>query len=169
MKFFSEKFGEKTIMKDQGFNEAERAAADDVLCWAKSYEVVRTTSVRKLIKVITPQDEEQFYTLVGGPEPELIFHEPVYFVVTVRGAKGECRSGHRVGDRWEFSWCTPEGLCGSAYHAMYPVLHGLMLTSGRYEGPAADETLVACPDGGCITFRIERHRWTPAFWEQESS
>jgi uncharacterized repeat protein (TIGR04076 family) len=115
--------------------------------------------------VISPQDEEQFYTLIGGPEPELLFHEPVYFVVTVQEAKGDCRSGHRIGDRWEFAWCTPGGLCGSAYHAMYPVLHGLMLTSGRYEGPAADETLVACPDGGWITFRIERHRWTPALWE----
>lgn len=154
-------------MKNREFNEAERAAVDGVLGWAKSYEFVWTTSERKLIRVITPQDEEQFYTLIGGLEPELLFHEPVYFVVTVQAAKGECRSGHKVGDRWEFSWCTPGGLCGSAYNAMYPVLHGLMLTSGRYEGPAADETLVTCPDDGWITFHIERHRWAPALWEQE--
>jgi hypothetical protein len=31
--------------------------------------------------------------------------------------------------------------------------------------PAAQETLVTCPDGGWITFRIQRHRWTPELWE----
>ena len=69
--------------------------------------------------------------------PRLVFHEPVGFTVTVHQAKGECRAGHEVGDCWEFDWRTPGGICGSAYHALYPVLHGLMLTSGRYEGPAA--------------------------------
>jgi hypothetical protein len=43
-----------------------------------------------------------------------------------------------------------------------------MLTSGRYEGPAAKETLVSCPDDGWITFRIERRRWTPEMWEDEA-
>jgi hypothetical protein len=54
------------------------------------------------------------------------------------------------------------------YHTMYPVLHGLMLTSGRYEGPAAKETLVSCPDDGWITFCIERRRWTPEMWEDDA-
>jgi hypothetical protein len=40
-----------------------------------------------------------------------------------------------------------------------------MLTSGRYEGPAAKETLISCPDGGWIRFRIERFRWRPDDWE----
>ena len=155
-------------MKELPLTEAERAAADCVLSWAKGYELLRAAPGRKLFRVITPQDEEQYYTLACDAEPHLLFHEPVRFLVTVHQAKGECRAGHKPGDRWEFDWCTPAGLCGSAYHTMYPVLHGLMLTSGRYQGPAAKETLVSCPDEGWITFRIERRRWTPEMWEEEA-
>lgn len=154
----------KQKMTEQPLTGAERAALAFVLDWAKAHEMVREEPRRRLYRVITPLDEEQYYTLVRGPEPRLIFHEPVRFVVTVHAAKGECRAGHKVGDRWEFDWCTPAGMCGSAYHTMYPALHGLTLTSGRYEGPAAEETLVSCPDNGWITFRIERYRWTPEIW-----
>jgi uncharacterized repeat protein (TIGR04076 family) len=149
-------------------NKAESVVANNVINWAKSYEIALTAPGRKLLRVITPQDEEQYYTLVSYPQPRLIFHEPVKFVVTVDSAKGECRAGHKVGDRWEFAWRTPANLCGSAYHGMYPVIHGLMLTSGRYEGPASEQTVVTCPDDGWITFRIERRRWTPVLWEQEN-
>lgn len=152
-------------MTELKLTEAEKAVADYVLDWARSYEQVRKVPGRRLLRIVSPQDEEQYYTLVSDPQPRLIFHEPVRFVVTVHAAKGECRAGHKVGDRWEFDWCTPAGMCGSAYHTMYPVLHGLMLTSGRYEGPAAEQTLVACPDNGWLTFRVERHRWTPEEWE----
>jgi uncharacterized repeat protein (TIGR04076 family) len=153
-------------MDNHELSETERVAAEGIISWAKEYEVVRTSPGRKLLKVITPQEEEQFYTLVSQPQPRLIFHEPVYFTVTVQSAKGECRAGHKIGDCWKFSWCTPADLCGSAYHCMYPIIHGLMLTSGRYEGPAAEQTLITCPDDGWITFRIERRRWTPDMWEQ---
>jgi hypothetical protein len=50
---------------------------------------------------------------------------------------------------------------------MYPVLHGLTMTSGRYKGPAARETLVSCPDEGWVTFRIQRYRWLPEMWEEK--
>jgi uncharacterized repeat protein (TIGR04076 family) len=147
--------------------ESEKVAARRLLSWAKRYRVVRARPGHKLLRVITPQDEEQFYTLVAEREPHLVFHEPVRFLVTVQAAKGECRAGHEVGDEWECDWCTPGGLCGSAYHAMYPLLHGLMLSSGRYDGPAAEGSLVSCPDQGWITFRIERQRWTPAMWDHQ--
>jgi uncharacterized repeat protein (TIGR04076 family) len=151
-------------MAEQKLNEAEQTAAEDLLNWARAFELVRTTPSRKLLKIISPQDEEQYYSLVSDLSPRLIFHEPVYFIITVHEAKGECRAGHEIGDRWEFNWCTPEGMCGSAYHSMYPVLHGLMMTSGRYWGPAAEKTLVSCPDAGWMTFRIDRFRWTPQEW-----
>lgn len=155
------------MMTISGLSEAEQALLDRELGWARSCELVRAAPRGKLLRVITPQDEEQYYTLQSAPEVELVFHEPVWFEVTVHAAKGQnCRAGHRLGDRWTFAWSTPAGLCGAAYHAMYPVLHGLMLTSGRYEGPAAEETLVSCPDEGWVTFRIERHRWTPEMWEE---
>jgi uncharacterized repeat protein (TIGR04076 family) len=144
--------------------EAEQAVLPYVSEWAQTCELIRQEPGRRLYRIITPLDEEQYYTLLSDPEPRLIFHEPVHFVVTVQEAQGECRAGHKVGDHWEFDWCTPAGMCGSAFHTMYPVIHGLTLTSGRYEGPAAAETLVSCPDNGWITFRIERHRWAPEMW-----
>jgi uncharacterized repeat protein (TIGR04076 family) len=156
-------------MTENELTKTERAAVESLLSWVKTYQIVRTAPGRKLLRVITPYDEQQYYTLVSDPEPHLVFHEPVYFVVTVHAAKGECRAGHQVGNQWKFDWCTPAGMCGSAYHTMYPVLHGLLLTSGRYEGPAAEETLVACPDDGWVTFRVERHRWTPDMWDDPNT
>lgn len=150
----------------QGLTGGERAVVEQETPWARAYEVVRAAAGRKLVRFVTPENTDWYGTLVSDPEPRLIFHEPVRFVVTVHAAQGVCRAGHKVGDRWEFDWCTPAGLCGSAYHTMYPVLHGLGLTNGRYEGPAAQETLVSCPDEGWLTFRIERQRWTPEMWDE---
>jgi uncharacterized repeat protein (TIGR04076 family) len=154
-------------MTENTLTEDELAVVDGLLQWVKAWEVVRTAPGRKLLRVITPQDEQQYYTVEGFPERRLFFHEPVSFTVTVYQAKGECRAGHKVGDHWEFAFCTPAGMCGQAYHALFPLLHGLALTSGRYEGPAADETLVTCPDAGWLTFHVQRHRWTPDRWEEE--
>ena len=158
----------KTRPMEAALTEAEQAVVKE-LRWAKTRELVRVAPGRKLLRLVTPDDWELYCTLVSDPNPRLIYHEPVRFVVTVHQTKGGCDAGHEVGDRWEFGRCTPAGMCGEAYHAMYPVLHGLMLTGGRYEGPAADETFVSCPDGGWVTFRIERHRWTPAMWEGDAA
>jgi uncharacterized repeat protein (TIGR04076 family) len=161
----TEQVGTEAPAWAESLTRAEQAAVQRELGWCRSIEVARVEPGRKLIRAVTPTDEELYHTLVSDPEPRLIFHEPVRFIVTVHQAQGTgCRAGHRVGDRWEFDWCTPPGMCSAAYHAMYPVLHGLMLTSGRYEGPAAQETLVSCPDKGWLTFRIERRRWTPEMW-----
>ena len=80
-------------MNELGLTEAGRAVADYVFSWATSYEMIREMPGCRLFLVITPQDEEQYYTLLSEPQPCLIFHEPVSFVVTVRSAKGECRAG----------------------------------------------------------------------------
>jgi uncharacterized repeat protein (TIGR04076 family) len=154
-------------MDKHELSETECILIEKNIGWAKAYEVIRATPGSKLLRVITPQEEVQFYSLFNHPQPRLIFHEPLIFIVTVQSAKGECRANHKIGDRWEFGWCTPAGLCGSAYHTMYPLLHGLLLTSGRYDGPAAEKTLVSCPDDGWITFQIERRRWVPEMWEKE--
>jgi uncharacterized repeat protein (TIGR04076 family) len=153
-------------MQEGTLTESERQLIDRSLKWAKECELVRTAPGRKLLRVVAPDGEECYGTLMTDPEPKVILHEPVRFIVTVQEAKGECRAEHKVGDRWEFDWCTPAELCGSAYHTMYPLLHGLMLSGGRYEGAAAEGTLVSCPDEGWITFRIERQRWTPEMWEK---
>ena len=154
-------------MKHHLLTETEKAFINREISWTKEYEVIHATPVRKLLRSTSPQDMALYFTLISKPEPYLIYHEPVRFSAAVHAAKGDCRAGHKIGDRWEFDWCTPAGLCGSAFHTMYPLLHGLSLTSGRYNGPATSETLISCPDEGWITFRIERHRWTPDVWEAE--
>jgi uncharacterized repeat protein (TIGR04076 family) len=106
--------------------------------------------------------------MVSDPEPRLHFHEPVRFVVTVEAVKHGCNVGHQASDRWKFSRCTLAGMCSTAYHTMYPVLHGLMLSSGRYDGPAAKGTDIFCPEDGEVKFHIERHLWTPDKWEEEA-
>jgi uncharacterized repeat protein (TIGR04076 family) len=153
-------------MVEQALTKAEQAVIDrEMRPWAKTVEVISAAPGRKLLRVVASNEGDFYFTLLGDQEPRLIIHEPVSFDVVVHAAQGPCRAGHKVGDHWEFDWCTPVGLCGSAYHTMYPLLHGLMLTAGRYEGPAGKETLISCPDEGCVTFRIERHRWLPSLWK----
>jgi uncharacterized repeat protein (TIGR04076 family) len=147
-------------------NDAERAMLKEFFWWAKECEGIRVSPSGKLLHLISNDDENLYWTMVSDPEPRLIFHEPVRFVVTVEEVNRGCNAGHKVGDRWEFSRLTPEGMCGSAYHTMYPVLHGLMMTSGLYDGPAADGTRVSCPDGGEVTFNIKRNLWTPNEWRK---
>jgi uncharacterized repeat protein (TIGR04076 family) len=153
------------IMKGELLTAKEKEFLGKEMAWAREFEVVKAKPGRKLIRYIPPDDVEMYCSLEGEPKPHLRFYEPVHFIVTVRDAKGGCRANHKIGDTWEFDWCTPVGLCGSAYHTMYPLLHGLMLAGGGYEGPAAERTLLSCPDGGCVTFKIERRRWLPDMWD----
>ena len=154
-------------MKGRTLSNKEKELLKKELAWAKEFEVIKTKPGRKLIRYIAPDDAEFFCSLEIDPKPHLLFHEPVHFIVTVQEAKGDCRANHKIGDSWKLDWCTPTGMCGSAYHTMYPLLHGLMLTGGSYKGPAADITLVSCPDEGWITFRIERRRWAPDMWDDD--
>ena len=93
-------------MKAPELTKVEHAVAERALSWAREFECLRAAAGRKLLRVITPQHEEQFYTLLSDPVPRLVFHEPVGFTVTVHQAKGECRAGHEVGD----------ALCLPRYH-----------------------------------------------------
>ncbi len=47
---------------------------------------------------------------------------------TVKNVKGECSFGHKVGDRFELSGYTADGLCGFFYHDIYPYI--IMLQFG---------------------------------------
>ena len=144
---------------DDKLTAAEREFLDKELPSRWKCAVVKEEPGRKVLKVTVEEgDIGGHFTLTTEPELTVKYEEPVRFVVTVVEAKGSCRAEHKVGDRFEFDWCTPEGLCGSAYHTMYPVLHGLLLDGGKYEG-RAETTRVTCPDAGWITFEIQRVRW----------
>ena len=132
--------------------------------WPKEYSVIKSAPGRKLLAITTPNGDVINFTLTAEPELEMIYHERVHFTVSVHEAKEGCNCGHMPGDSWQFSRCTPEGICAEAFHTMYPVIHGLTMGNGTYSGPAADETLVSCPDHGWVTFKIERKLWSPDDW-----
>jgi uncharacterized repeat protein (TIGR04076 family) len=87
------------------------------------------------------------------------FKEDWKFIVTVTGAKEGCRAGHKVGDTFQFEYGTPLGLCGEAFHGMYPVIHAMRLGAdlAQYSG-AKDHNVsqFTCPDEAWITFEIRR-------------
>ncbi len=47
---------------------------------------------------------------------------------TVKETKGQCSAGHKVGDRFELSGESPDGLCGYFYHDLFPYI--IMLQFG---------------------------------------
>ena len=47
---------------------------------------------------------------------------------TVTRVKGHCECGHKVGDKFELSGYSADGLCGFFYHDLYPYI--LMLQLG---------------------------------------
>jgi len=47
---------------------------------------------------------------------------------TIKSIKGECSFGHKVGDKFELSGYSADGLCGFFYHDIYPYI--IMLQFG---------------------------------------
>jgi len=41
---------------------------------------------------------------------------------TITGVKGDCSTGHQVGETFEISCHNPAGLCGFFYHDIFPGL-----------------------------------------------
>ena len=59
--------------------------------------------------------------------------------------KGRCAFGHEVGQEFDVSGTTPNGLCASAYHSAYPSIFALMYGA---QLPWEEEGIahIACPD-----------------------
>jgi uncharacterized repeat protein (TIGR04076 family) len=83
------------------------------------------------------------------------WEEPVSFSVTVVD-EGNCRAEHKVGQKFEFSWKSPEGLCTESLVGMYPVLHSLRVFGDMRELGSSDRNvrIYNCPSRE-IKFRIE--------------
>ncbi len=83
---------------------------------------------------------------------------PAKFLVTVAEVRGECRPGYKEGDTFELTGLkTPEGgICGAAYHAMFPGLFALNF-GARFPFETEDGvSYVACPDKGNVLFKIKK-------------
>ncbi len=61
--------------------------------------------------------------------------------------KGTCALEHKVGDEWVIGEKTPEGICLSAFSALYPHVQVLMFGGAfPWETDPDVITKVACPD-----------------------
>ncbi len=81
--------------------------------------------------------------------------EVVRFVVTII-KDGNCRANHKVGERFEFSWRTPEGICSESFVGMYPIIHSLRVFGDMRElgSPKRNMRIYKCPSRE-VHFQIE--------------
>lgn len=91
-----------------------------------------------------------------------MLEDDVKFRITVKSTKdgGPCYAGHKPGDTFECGYLTPDGLCGWAYHSLYPFIHALRHTKSYedsgYRLVKKDTVDVACPDNAWVVFEIEK-------------
>jgi uncharacterized repeat protein (TIGR04076 family) len=77
--------------------------------------------------------------------------------VKVISQKGECGAGHKVGDEWLITNKTPEGICLSAFNAIYPNIRTMMFGGTFPWGKEKDVTTLACPDASNpVVFEVRR-------------
>ena len=79
--------------------------------------------------------------------------------VKIISQKGSCAYEHKVGEEWVIGAKTPEGICLSAFNAMYPQIRVLMF-GGAFPWEAdPDVSTVACPDSkNPVVFELRRLR-----------
>ncbi len=80
---------------------------------------------------------------------------PVRIEVTEILLGGECPVGHKPGTTWEVrDGMTPEGMCGSAWNAMYHYVFALR-SGGAMPWSGERELTMCCPDAANpVVFRI---------------
>ncbi|MCP4653403.1 MAG: TIGR04076 family protein [Candidatus Omnitrophica bacterium] len=83
---------------------------------------------------------------------------PKKLEVEVEEVSGKCFFNYKQGDKWELTGLkTPDGFCGAAYSAIFPVLFALNFDATfSFEQDPKCKTQTACPDGGFIKFKIKR-------------
>jgi len=78
-------------------------------------------------------------------------------LVRVVSKKGTCGNEHKVGDEWIIRGKTPQGICLSAFNALFPNV--LVLRSGGAFPWQTDPDVikVACPDPeNSVVFELRR-------------
>jgi uncharacterized repeat protein (TIGR04076 family) len=80
--------------------------------------------------------------------------------IKVISQSGFCGVGHKVGDEWSIEKITPEGICISAFHGMYPSLRTMMfggILPHTEKDP--DTYYFTCPDTeNPVVFELKRQR-----------
>lgn len=86
-----------------------------------------------------------------GPNPKKM-------IISVEEITGHCVYDYKEGDQIEVNGLkTPEGFCGAAYNALFPVLFALNMGANFpfSEHPSCNSR-VTCPDGAKIRFKVTR-------------
>ena len=79
--------------------------------------------------------------------------------IKVISQKGTCWAGHKVDDEWIVRGKSPEGMCLSAFNALYPSLRVLMFDGSFPWQTDPDVTTVACTDAANpVVFELRRLR-----------
>lgn len=74
--------------------------------------------------------------------------------VSVRSVHGTCQAGHQIGEAFVLDCRTPAGLCGEAFHAIFPLVKRLRGQVQR--GGSRVATIdIPCPEEGSVIFRVE--------------
>ena len=79
--------------------------------------------------------------------------------IRVVSQKGTCGHEHKVGEEWVIKNKTPQGICLSAFDALYPSARVLMFGGAFPWETHPDITTVACPDAeNPVVFELRRLR-----------
>ncbi|BBB90953.1 MAG TPA: TIGR04076 family protein [Methylomusa anaerophila] len=77
-------------------------------------------------------------------------------LVKVTSTRGTCQVGHKEGDVFKVSTADPGGLCGAAYHTVFPII-ALLTWDGKIPRDDPDRINTCCPDvENLVTFEIVR-------------
>lgn len=84
--------------------------------------------------------------------------DPKDMVIEVEYSDNTCSYGYKVGDKWEVKGLrTPDGMCGAAYHLLFPVLFEMNFGAKfDFEKNPNCKTGITCPDGGKVRFKVTR-------------
>lgn len=78
--------------------------------------------------------------------------------IEIEAVCGHCTFGYAQGQKWQVKGLkTPDGFCGAAYSALFPVLFALNFGAKfSFEEDENCKTGTACPDGGHMKFKVRR-------------
>ena len=77
--------------------------------------------------------------------------------VKVISQKGTCVKDHKIGDEFFVSKTTPEGICLSAFNALFPSLQTLRFGGTFPWVKDPDTVTIACPDAdNPVVFELRR-------------
>lgn len=86
-----------------------------------------------------------------GPNPKRM-------IISIEEVTGHCVYEYKPGDQIEITGMkTPEGFCGAAYNALFPVIFALnMGAKFPFSENTSSVSRVTCPDGAKIRFKVTR-------------